>query len=151
MTSKQLLGIGIVASLSIAMLSACGKKEEPMVGLELEGNRQASVDNGKMAYLQYASQNPRLKGYQYVPHHDTSITPDCPQGDGWASGSAILTENGAVVDKIPMICSTYSPAIGCYRKEDFAAHPKLSIEDGKCADPQIVPRVLPKLATGGGK
>jgi hypothetical protein len=151
---------GIATCLSLAILAACGKNEEsapvvpvqpPMVGLELEGNRQASVDNAKLAYRTYAAENPRLKGYQYVGHHDSSITPDCPQGDGWSSGSALKSEGNVIVDKIPMICSTYSQAIGCYRKEDFAAHPKLAGEDGVCANPQIVPRVLPKLATGGGK
>lgn len=158
--SKRSLALGIATSLSLALLAACGKVEEPvqavpveppMIGLELEGNRQASVDNAKLAYRQYAADNPRLKGYQYVGHHDSSITPNCPQGDGWASGSAMKSDGSTIIDKIPMICSTYSPAIGCYRKEDFDAHPKLAGEDGVCADPQIVPRVLPKLATGGGK
>lgn len=138
-----------------AALIGCGKPVPPpptqtQVNQQLqalEDNRSTSSDNALFLAQKYRAENPRfLEGdWKIVPHADTAISPDCPQGSGWADLSVMKVE-GKQVDKITIICSTHSLSLGCYRKEDYLKK-AFGGEEGKCQDPTKVPFPLKKLTS----
>lgn len=161
-----------ILALTVAALSACGPSEQELKiraaevaasaaaqraaarqaeiianrpsFRSLEDARGTSSDNALYLAAKYRADNPRYdNSYKIVPHADVAITPDCPQGSGWANLSLIKVE-GKEVDKTVLICSTYSQALGCYRDIEFVKKP-FGGEEGKCQDPAKVPYPLARF------
>jgi hypothetical protein len=92
----------------------------------------------------YVAENPRFDNHAVVSHGDSSQTPDCPQGDGWATVSIMKVEN-KVIEKFVAKCSTVSGTVGCYLEQDFKKKPYAN-EEGSCQPVGKVPFPLPKIA-----
>jgi hypothetical protein len=134
----------ISALIAIASLAACGKKDEVKFDT-LEDARSQARANALFNAQAYRAENPRFdEGFKIVSHGDSSQTPDCPQGDGWATVSLMKVENKQV-EKYTIKCSTVSPSIGCYIEADFQKKPYAS-EEGTCQSTNKVPFPLPKIA-----
>lgn len=134
--------ICVVFSFSLA---GCSPSTPPPSHSTLEDTRSTSLDNALFNAKQYRAQNPRFdEGYKIVPHADEAISPDCPQGSGWASLSVMKVQDKNV-EKITVLCSTHSASLGCYRDTDFEKKP-FAAEPGKCQPTTKVPFPLPKIA-----
>jgi hypothetical protein len=128
----------------IASLSACGKSDEPVAFATLEDARAQARANGEYNAQLYRAENPRFTDHKIVSHGDSTQSPECPQGDGWASNT-IMSVKDKVVEKFKIKCSTVSVSLGCYLEDDFAKKPFAS-EEGHCQNTNKVPHPLPKLA-----
>ena len=103
-------------------------------------------DNALWNAAAYRAESPRLDGTQIVSHGDSTQSPECPQGDGWASVSFMAvsgTGKNKEIEKYVATCSTVSAALGCYLKDDFAKKP-FAKQENHC-DPAL-PFPLPKIA-----
>ena len=142
---KRFTTLTVLAAALALTLVGCSRQE--ITGNELEAARGIAKTNATFNAELYRAANPRLEGMVLVPHTDSTIGPDCPQGDGWASISAMFknTDTGAM-EKIKLLCSTYSESMGCYREEDLRKSKTLASTDGKCADPRVVTYPLTKIA-----
>ncbi len=138
---KKLNPIALAAS--VFMLAACGQKAPEAKFDTLEDARAQSRANAEYNAKLYRAENPRFTDHKIVSHSDPTQTPDCPQGDGWASVSIMKVE-GKEIEKYIAMCSTVSPSIGCYLEKDFVKLP-VAQEEGKCQPTAKVPFPLPKL------
>jgi hypothetical protein len=130
--------ISIIAS--IIALTACGK---PDVSFDtLETSRGTAKGNAEYNGQKFRSEHPQFAGFSLEMQGDSTQSPDCPQGDGWASGKLIKAETGQTTK---LKCSTVSGAIGCMTQADFDAKPYAS-DDGHCQPTSKVPFPLPKIA-----
>ena len=133
----------VILALSTAFtLTACGEKDVSFTTLE-DARAQARA-NGEYNAQLYRAESPRFIEHKIVSHGDSTQSPSCPQGDGWAT-SSIMSVNGKVVEKFTVKCSTVSAALGCYLESDFIKKPFAS-EEGRCQSRNKVPFPLPKLA-----
>lgn len=127
----------VMAILMLSMLTSCGK--EKVSFKTLEDARSQARENAE-----WNATNWRAKGhsdFDIVSRGDSSQTPECPQGDGWASIDLIAPDK---TKKILLKCSTVSGNIGCLEANDFKGKPYAQ-EDGKCQDISKVPFPLPKI------
>lgn len=131
----------LAIAMTALILAACGPDKVSFDTLELA--RKQAKDNGEFNAQIYRAANPRFSGHKIIPHGDSSQTPTCPQGDGWATNT-ILSVDGKAVEKFVIKCSTVSESLGCYMESDFIKKPFAS-EDGKCQDTGKVPFPLPKI------
>ena len=117
----------------VAAVTACGGK--PDVSFDtLEDARNAARENALFNAATYRAENPRLEGLRIVSHGDSSQTPDCPQGDGWASVTFMAVSGegkGKEVEKYVAKCSTVSGALGCYLDKDFTGKP-FARQENRC-------------------
>lgn len=132
----------LIAALVAVFLAACGKHEDVSFAT-LEDARNQARANGEYNAQLYRAENPRFTSHKIVSHGDSTQSPDCPQGDGWATNSIMLV-NGKEVEKFTVKCSTVSAALGCYLESDFIKKP-FAAEEGKCQPTNKVPFPLPKL------
>jgi len=132
----------LIAALVAVFLAACGKQEVSFS--TLDDARAHARANGEYNAQLYRAENPRFTDHKIVSHGDSTQSPDCPQGDGWATNS-IMSVNGKSVEKYTVKCSTVSTALGCYLESDFVKKPFAS-EEGRCQSTNKVPFPLPKLA-----
>ncbi|MDD5028506.1 MAG: hypothetical protein PHH58_03235 [Rhodoferax sp.] len=100
-----MMGIGIMSG-----ITACGKKDEPVSFATLEDARAQARANGEYNAQLYRAENPRFTDHKIVAHGDSTQSPECPQGDGWASNT-IMSVNGKVVEKYKVKCSTVSASL----------------------------------------
>lgn len=123
------LAVLVVASLALA---GCGKDK---VGFDtLEDARNIGRENALFNAASYRAENPRLEGTRIVSHGDSTQTPECPQGDGWASVSFLSVTGegkGKEVEKYVAKCSTVSGALGCYLDKDFGNKP-FARQENRC-------------------
>lgn len=125
----------------LLVLAACGDEKAPPD--RLEEARQTAKANSEFNAALYKAANPRFTSdYAIVGRSDDSQNAKCPQGDGWAELSIMRVE-GKAVDKVVLMCSTYSTSVGCYRKEDFDKNTNLASQNGGCN--RDVPYPLPVL------
>lgn len=125
---NKLISISLIAA-AIALTSACTQKVNSS---NLEEARATAKANSELNAQLYKAANPRFTAdYSIITRADTSQTPECPQGDGWAELS-IMKVDGKTVDKTVLMCSTYSTSVGCYRQGDFAKDKQLAGQDGRC-------------------
>jgi hypothetical protein len=133
----------IVTLISLAaavFLAACSKD----VSFDtLETARKQAKENAEYNARAWRSQLPAMAEQSLISRGDSSQTPDCPQGDGWASIDVVNPKNAAVVAKLK--CSTVSDSVGCRVDADFKASPYAN-EDGRCQPTTKVPHPLPKIA-----
>lgn len=136
----------LVIALAAIGLAACNKPnhQEPVSFNTLEDARQQARANGEYNAQLYRAENPRFTDHKIVSHGDSTQSPDCPQGDGWATNT-IMSVNGKVVEKFVVKCSTVSSSLGCYLDTDFVKKP-FAGEEGKCQPANKVPFPLPKIA-----
>ncbi len=135
MKTKLLLSI-----IAIAALAACGKD----VSFDtLETARKQAKENAEFNAQSWRAQTPDYAQLSLISRGDSSQTPDCPQGDGWASIDLVNPNNPA--QKIALKCSTVSDSVGCREANDFRMSP-FANEDGSCQPVTKVPHPLPKIA-----
>lgn len=126
-------------TLIVALLAACGQKDVSFDTLETaraqsRSNADFNAKKWRADTKLYADANLVIKG-------DSSQTPQCPQGDGWAS-IEILNATGQKITGLK--CSTVSLSVGCRVDADFKSSPYAN-EDGSCQPTTKVPHPLPKL------
>lgn len=130
--------LGFILALAIiTSIAGCGKEEVSWA--TQESSRQAAIDNAEFNARVFRDANaPQLN---IKMRGDSTIGPDCAQGDGWASVD-LTNDSGVTVGKIK--CSTVSGSIGCLAEEDFKARKAYASQDGRCnAD---IPFPIPKIA-----
>ncbi len=128
-----------LAAVAVA-LTACGKQDVSFQTLETA--RMQARENATFNAQRFRSSLPDGGDLKLISNGDSTQTPDCPQGDGWASINLVDGE-GRTITKLK--CSTVSGAVGCRAETAFASSP-YSSEDGKCAPTTRVPHPLPKIA-----
>lgn len=127
----------------LVALSGCGPDKVSFNTLE-DARTQARA-NADYNAAAYRAENPRFDNtWKLVGHGDSTQSPECPQGDGWATLS-IMKVDGKDVTKMVLKCSTVSGALGCYTDADFVKKP-FAKEEGNCQDVNKVPFPLPKVA-----
>jgi len=109
----------------------------------LETARHQAKENAEFNARSWRSQLPAMARLSLISRGDSSQTPDCPQGDGWASIDVVNPETAAVV--VGLKCSTVSDSISCRTNDDFKAS-QYANDDGSCQDVKKVPHPLPKIA-----
>ena len=130
----------VAATLSAcAALTGCGK---PDVSFEtLETARSQARANAEFNAKKWRADTKLYADANLVVKGDSSQTPTCPQGDGWAS-MEILNATGQKLTGLK--CSTVSLSVGCRTDSDFKSSPYAN-EDGQCQPTTKVPHPLPKL------
>ena len=142
-----------------AALTACSDKPEPIpekpkmsdqekrsMYQQIEAALERSRSNAVLTATLYRIENPRLDGTSIVAHADSTITAECPSGDGWASVSFIGAkpeDRKEKPEKYTVVCSTVSEARGCWMRADFEKKP-YALQEGRCDNSLPVP--LPVLS-----
>jgi hypothetical protein len=130
----------MIAAAAAVMLAACGKE----VSFDtLETARKQAKENAEFNAKTWRAQTPAYAQLSLIGRGDSTQTPDCPQGDGWASMDLVDPNNPA--RKVALKCSTVSDSVGCREANDFKASP-FAGDDGKCQPTTKVPHPLPKIA-----
>jgi len=128
--------------LSLLLLVACGGSG-PVAGpaeldMALKTARENALYNAKL----WRSQNALYSGYDIMARGDSSQTPDCPQGDGWATMELVDINSKA---KITIKCSTWSSGKGCIDSAHFKETAD-AMTDKICQPITAVPYPLPTIA-----
>jgi len=130
------IGLFTVIAISIATVG-CGGDEVSMATAEEQ--RTVARENSKLVAKMFISENPMYNSFKVIPNGDSTITRQCPQGDGWASLKLINEDNQTIGIK----CSTYSIGIGCMTSAEFSKK-AYAQQDGTCNKDIAYP--LPKIA-----
>lgn len=121
------------------LLMSCTSK--PKQSFEtVEEQRKIARENSKLVAFVYRADN-KLETYEVIPNGDSTISADCPQGDGWASLTLKDVKSGQ--PDIKLKCSTVSLGIGCLTEADFRTRQQYQTQDGKCSSE--IPFPLPKI------
>ena len=121
-------------------LSACGKD----VSFDtLETNRANAKANAEYNAQKFRAESPQYSNMALEVQGDSTQSPSCPQGDGWASAKLVDKANPA--QKVALKCSTVSGTVGCMTAADFEKKP-YAADDGRCQDVTKVPFPIPKIA-----
>lgn len=130
-----------IALLSIAAaLAGCGDKDASLETLEQA--KAAANENSLLNAQKFRHGNALYSGWMIVPEGDSSQTPNCPQGDGWATLTIMSHDK---TQTVKLQCSTVSGHTGCLDEEAFKERGYAS-EDGQCQPTTKVPLPLPKIA-----
>jgi hypothetical protein len=136
---KTFTTVAISVGAAIA-LTACSKD----VGFDaLETARKQAKENAEFNAKVWRAQTPAYAQLSMIGRGDSTQTPDCPQGDGWASMDLVDPNNPA--RKVALKCSTVSDSVGCREGNDFKGSP-FAGDDGKCQPVEKAPHPLPKIA-----
>jgi hypothetical protein len=100
----------------------------------LETARATAKENAEFNARSWRTQAPVYADLGLISRGDSTQSPACPQGDGWASLDLVQKDNGSV--RVKLKCSTVSGAIGC--RTDTPP------EEGRCNSQ--LPHPLPKIA-----
>ena len=122
-------------------LAACSSKDVSFDTLETA--RKQAKDNAEYNAKAWRAQTPAYAQLALISRGDSSQTPDCPQGDGWASMDLVDQSNPK--NKVSLKCSTVSDSVGCREANDFKSS-SFANEDGRCQPTTKVPHPLPKIA-----
>jgi hypothetical protein len=133
---KKILVLALIAS-----LAACSRNE---VSFDtLESARKQARENAEFNARKWRADTKLYANDIFIPRGDSTQSPSCPQGDGWASIDVAKPDDGQTVAKLK--CSTVSDSVGCRIDNDFKSSPYAN-EDGSCAPLNRVPHPLPKIA-----
>ena len=136
------IGLLIVITVALGLsLVGCGGKDVSFDTLELA--RATAKGNAEYNAQLFRSASPQYANYALESQGDSTQTPDCPQGDGWAS--ARLVDKADPQIKVALKCSTVSGSVGCMTGADFGTKP-YAADDGHCQPVTKVPFPLPKVA-----
>lgn len=137
MKTRSIISIAATAML----LAACGKQS---VSFEtLETNRSNAKSNAEYNAQKFRAESPQYSNMALEVQGDSTQSPECPQGDGWASAKLVDKANPAA--KVALKCSTVSGTVGCMTDVDFQKKP-YAADDGHCQDASKVPFPIPKIA-----
>lgn len=126
----------------ILALLGCAEDKKPEVSFDtLETARNQARDNAKWNAQNFRQGDPRITGWDMVIRGDSTQSPECPQGDGWASVDFIKPDK-AVTFKAK--CSTVSAAVGCVADEEFKGK-SYGQDDGHCQNVNKVPFPFRKI------
>jgi hypothetical protein len=124
--------------LATIVLTACSKDK---VSFDTaEDSRRQVRENVTQLSQEYRAAS-KLGDYDIMIRGDSTISRECPQGDGWATID-LVTKDRDPSKTIRLKCSTVSEGIGCMTEEDFKTK-RYATEDGKCSTEFGYP--LPKL------
>lgn len=138
---RKTLFLMIMSVLATLFLVACGQKDVSFDTLETARNQ--AKQNAEYNAQVFRGASPAYANYAIEMQGDSSQLPNCPQGDGWASGK--LRNKSDPNNVIPLKCSTVSGAVGCMTQGDFQTKP-YAADDGRCQDANKVPFPIPKIA-----
>lgn len=119
------------------LLISCEQQKVSFDTVE-DGRRQAR-ENAEIVAKSWRSQNLAYADTNIYMRGDSTVSPECPQGDGWASVD-IQDKDGKVLLKLK--CSTVSLSIDCLEDKDFKSK-SYAAEEGRCN--RDLPFPLPKL------
>lgn len=131
----------VFALIAIATLAACGKQDVSFDTLET--NRSNAKANAEYNAQKFRAESPQYANAALEVQGDSTQSPSCPQGDGWASAKLVDKTNPTL--KRDLKCSTISGTVGCLLVSDFQTKPYAS-DDNKCQDVSKVPFPIPKIA-----
>ena len=131
----------ILAIIAIASLAACGKDKVSFDTLETA--RSQGKANAEWNAQVFRASSPQYANAAIVAQTDSTMTPYCPQGDGWGSVKLVNKENPA--QAVGLKCSTVSGAVGCLLDKDFQTK-SYAGDDGRCQDVSKVPFPIPKIS-----
>lgn len=131
----------IAAILAASLLAACGGKDVSFDTLETA--RKQSKENAEYNAKAWRAQTPAYAALGIISRGDSSQTPACPQGDGWASIDLVDPNNPKA--KVSLKCSTVSDSVGCREAVDFKGS-SYANEDGACQATNKVPFPVPRIA-----
>lgn len=120
----------------LLLLALAGCKGEKVSFNTAEESRVQARENSKELAQVFRAEN-GYADWTLTLRGDSTITQECPQGDGWAS---IDLRKGP--ETIKLKCSTVSAGIGCMTAKDFKSK-SYAREDGSCN--KDVPFPLPKI------
>lgn len=126
------------------LLSAAGCAKREVAFDTLETARKQSKENAEFNARKWRADTKIYSGdnFNLISRGDSTQSPDCPQGDGWASID-VVNQNGQPVVKLK--CSTVSDSVGCLESSDFKTK-SYANEDGTCQPTTKVPHPIPKIA-----
>lgn len=132
----------LFASIVLATsLAACGPDKVSFDTLETA--RAQGKSNVEFNAQVFRSANPQYANHSIVAQTDSTMTAECPQGDGWGSVKLLDKTNPALVTALK--CSTVSGSVGCLTDKDFQTKAYAG-DDGKCQLTSKVPFPIPKIA-----
>jgi hypothetical protein len=123
------------------VVTACSKQEVSFDTLET--NRANAKANAEYNSQAFRASNSTYANFALEVQGDSTQSPTCPQGDGWAS--AKLVDRANPNTKVALKCSTVSGTVGCMTQADFQTKPYAS-DDGACQSVSKVPMPIPKIA-----
>ncbi len=132
--------ITIIVTLVCLALSACSKDEVSFDTLETA--RKQARENAEFNARKWRADTKLYTDDVLISRGDSTQSPACPQGDGWASIDIARASDGQTLAKLK--CSTVSDSVGCRVDNDFKSSPYAN-EDGPCAPLNRVPHPLPKI------
>lgn len=137
----KIKAVAFFASVSaMALMSGCSQE----VGFDtLETARKQAKENAEFNARAFRAQLPALASLGIISRGDSTQSPACPQGDGWASIDLVDSETTKAVRKLK--CSTVSDSVNCRTDDDFRSSPYAN-DDGNCQPVTKVPHPLPKIA-----
>jgi hypothetical protein len=137
---NKLIQISAILAAS-AILSACGPDKVSFDTLETA--RSQGKANAEWNAQGFRASAPQYANTAITSQTDSTMSAECPQGDGWASVKLINKDNPG--QKIGLKCSTVSGSVGCLTDDDFAKK-SYAGDDGRCQDQTKVPFPIPKIA-----
>lgn len=132
---KTLIALGVMVA-----FVGCSKKEVAFDTLETA--RTQARDNAVWNAQRFRMADPRFEGLDIISRGDSTQSPECPQGDGWATIDFYEKATGKMWSTK---CSTVSAAVGCMTNDDFKKK-AYAEEDGHCAPLSKVPFPFRKIA-----
>ena len=132
----------IISLVAISLITACGSPTPSAAPAELDMAMKTARDNALYNAKLWRSSNAIYSGYDIMARGDSSQTPDCPQGDGWATMELVDLKSNA---KITIKCSTWSSGKGCIDGDHFKSSPD-AMADKMCQPTSVVPYPLPTIA-----
>jgi hypothetical protein len=134
--------ISIIAiAISACVLAACGPSKVSFDTLET--NRSNAKSNAEYNAQAFRAASPVYTNFALEVQGYSTQSPECQQGDGWASAKLVDKANPA--NKIALKCSTVSGTVGCMTQLDFQTKSYAS-DDGRCQPTSKVPFPIPKIA-----
>ena len=107
----------------------CGCPGAKKVGFDtVEQARTQARENAQLVAQNWRANNQMYAKFHLYMRGDSTISPKCPQGDGWATVD-LRDDQGRTEKKLK--CSTVSMSIGCLESNDFKTKSYAS-EDGRC-------------------
>ncbi len=134
-----LLACALAAAAS-AMV-ACGDKDVSFDTLETA--RSTGKSNAEYNAQKFRAEATQFSNFAIESQVDSTQSPKCPQGDGWASVKLRSKDNPA--QAVGLKCSTVSGTVGCMTDADFQKK-SFAADDGQCQPTDKVPFPLPKVA-----
>ena len=137
----SIVAITLIAIATLTGLTACGKNEVSFDTLET--NRSNAKENASYNAQKFRAESPQFANTAVEVQGDSTQSPSCPQGDGWASAKLVDKVNPAA--QLKLKCSTVSGTVGCMTQADFEKKP-YAADDGACQAVSKVPFPIPKIA-----